>query len=139
MTLVAAEHLTIKYLVKPGVPDAYISPQGSGKLNMIKVVNKYAHKPDARHDVYIGRGSAFGNPFTHRPLAKTKALFSCICREAAIASFKSYFYDRLRNDPSFRKLYSDLRTKSEQHDLNLVCFCKPKDCHGDIIKQYLES
>ena len=22
-------------------------------------------------------------------------------------------------------------------DINLVCFCKPKACHGDVIKEYI--
>jgi hypothetical protein len=30
---------------------------------MITVVNKYKHTP-TENDVYIGRGSALGNPFT---------------------------------------------------------------------------
>ena len=106
---------------------------------MIQVVNKYAHKPDARHDVYIGRGSAFGNPFTHRPLANSKAQFKCVSREAAIASYKSYFFDRIRKDIEFRKKLKDLSDISKAGDLNLICFCKPKSCHGDIIKQFLES
>jgi len=24
-------------------------------------------------------------------------------------------------------------------DVNLVCFCKPKACHGDIIKKLIEE
>ena len=24
-------------------------------------------------------------------------------------------------------------------DVNLVCFCKPKSCHGDIIKMIIEN
>jgi hypothetical protein len=106
---------------------------------MIKVVNKYDHKPNSRNDVYIGRGSAFGNPFTHRPLSNSLAQFKCISREAAIASYKSYFYKRLRNDPVFRKKVTDLQNRAKTSDLNLVCFCKPKSCHGDILKQYLET
>ena len=55
---------------------------------MIQVVNKYQHTPtDA--DVYIGRGSSLGNPFTgSKELANTKAEFQCSCREEAIASYE---------------------------------------------------
>lgn len=28
---------------------------------------------------------------------------------------------------------------AKNENVNLVCFCKPKDCHGDIIKKLIES
>lgn len=36
------------------------------------------------YDVYIGRGSEFGNPYTHLPLSKTKANIKVKSRQEAI-------------------------------------------------------
>ena len=78
------------------------------------------------YDVYIGRAGRgedgyFGNPFTvgeHR--------------KAALARFRFYFKDRLKNDAEFCGRVDALRGKT------LGCFCKPKPCHGDVIVEYLE-
>ena len=42
---------------------------------MITVKNKYTSKPE-KNDVYIGRGSPLGNPFTHMDLGKNKGRIS---------------------------------------------------------------
>ena len=106
---------------------------------MIYVVNKYKHKADKRHDAYIGRGSEFGNPFTHKPLSATMAQFHCVSRETSITSFRAYFYERIRKDTFFRNEALKLIQHAQDRDLNLVCFCAPKSCHGDIIKSYIET
>ena len=75
-------------------------------------------------NVYIGRGSQFGNPYKIGEFGKD--------REAVIALFKAYFYEKLKHD-YFRETVDKLRGKT------LGCYCKPKDCHGDIIKEYLDG
>jgi hypothetical protein len=47
---------------------------------MIKVVNKYSHIPTS-NDIYIGRGSILGNPYTHLPIKNTKAFIQYKTRE----------------------------------------------------------
>lgn len=79
-------------------------------------------------DVYIGRtfggyeDQGFGNPF---PFGGS--------RTRSIAMFKSYFYDRVKNDPAFKQRVEELRGKT------LGCWCKPLSCHGDVIVEYLEN
>ena len=54
-------------------------------------------------------------------------------REEVIAKYKIYFYERLKNDPSFKKLVRKLAGKT------LGCWCTPLPCHGDVIIEYLEG
>ena len=80
-------------------------------------------------DVYIGRAGRghdgyFGNPFPLQP---------GMARGATLERYRTYFYDRLRSDPEFRSRIHALQGK------RLGCFCKPYPCHGDIIKESLDS
>ncbi len=56
---------------------------------MIRVKNKRKSKPE-KNDIYIGRGSVLGNPFTHLEIDKTKAEFHCSSREESIFSYEKY-------------------------------------------------
>lgn len=84
------------------------------------------HGPTA----YIGRPSLYGNP---HPLGRTCP----ICRvwhtrEQAIARFRRDWYsDR----------YAGIREQAarELRDHVLLCFCKPNDCHGDVIAEWLNN
>lgn len=106
---------------------------------MITVVNKYKHTA-TDHDIYIGRGSALGNPFTSIQDRKTKAQYVCQSREESIESFRKYLYAKIKNKDKYicmalNKIYSLAKTGN----VNLVCYCKPKSCHGDVIKELIES
>lgn len=82
------------------------------------VVNKYKEP----FDVYIGRGSIWGNPFPMQD--KTDAE-----RERVIAEYEAY----IRNDPFLRSQIPSLAGKT------LGCFCKPKHCHGDVIVKLFQE
>jgi hypothetical protein len=75
------------------------------------------------YDVYIGRPSIFGNPYTLDKFGRT----------TCIELYKQYFLARVEVDPNFRKAVLDLRGK------RLGCYCKPLACHGDIIEAWLEE
>ena len=88
----------------------------------MRVHNKY--KNTAPKDaVYIGRGSPYGNPFTHRE-GKTKAAYKVATREESIVKFKEY----LDSNPALTA-----QVKRELKGKDLVCFCKPQSCHGDYL------
>lgn len=89
-------------------------------------------------DVYIGRANGgkdhmmntlptkkgwLGNPYS----------LSEYSREQSIKKFKIDFKHKLKNDLYFRQEVKKLKGKI------LGCFCKPKSCHGDVIKEYLDS
>lgn len=106
---------------------------------MLQVVNKYQHRPtDA--DVYIGRGSALGNPFTHADLHKTKAEFQCNNREEAIAAYEPWLRTKIsERDSAVCTMLNNIVKMARKGDVFLVCFCKPKSCHGDIVKKIVEE
>jgi hypothetical protein len=76
----------------------------------------------APYDVYIGRGSKWGNPWTHLLLAGTLAEYQVATREDAIDAFECYLLDS--------ELIHDLHELKGQI---LGCYCKPRSCHGDIL------
>ena len=82
-------------------------------ISETKVVNKRTHiKTD--NDVYIGRGSIWGNPF---PINEYQN------REKVCRLYKEYI------NSNISLLYSLHELKGK----NLVCYCKPKRCHGDFL------
>ena len=74
-------------------------------------------------DIYCGRGSPFGNPFRIGEDGD---------RKQVIKKYREYFYKRLTNS-DFRDKVLSLKGKV------LGCYCKPLDCHCDIIVEYLEN
>lgn len=86
---------------------------------MTSVVNKYKDK----YDVYIGRGSIWGNPFTVQEFG----------RDVCIDKFESYIRERLVKEPGLVKSLLSLEGKC------LGCFCKPQRCHGDVLIKLIEE
>lgn len=84
---------------------------------------KVVHCKHEKYDVYIGRPSKFGNPFTHH---KYGSLAEVVVesREEAIECYKNWLSTR-------PDLIAD--AKKELKDKILGCHCKPLDCHGDIL------
>ena len=77
-------------------------------------VRKKGNVPNGNASVYIGRPSKWGNPF---PMGEEKD------REQVIARFEQYLMD----SPELLAQIGELKGK------DLVCFCAPKACHGDIL------
>lgn len=77
-------------------------------------------------DVYIGRGrgSQWGNPFSHQE--GTQARFKVDTREEAIACFREW----LLRQPDLVE-----RAKRELKGKVLGCWCHPKACHGDVLAE----
>lgn len=103
---------------------------------MITVVNKYKHTP-TENDVYIGRGSVLGNPFTSIKDRQTKAEFICESREESVEKFKEYILNKIAIKD--KAVCDELNRIYKMETVNLVCFCKPKSCHGDLIKQIIDN
>jgi hypothetical protein len=75
-------------------------------------------------DVYVGRGSKWGNPYSHKE--GTLAEYVVESRREAVQKFEEYL---LSNEELMGSL-SELKGKT------LGCWCKPKSCHGDILLRY---
>lgn len=97
-----------------------VAPTTSG-VDMCMVVNKYKEE----YDVYIGRGSIWGNDYSHLP--ETKASHKTETREESIEAFKGQLWGLIRSGRITIDMLKSLDGK------RLGCFCKPKSCHGDII------
>ena len=81
---------------------------------MPKVYNK--HKRNAPSNaVYIGRPSKWGNPY---------AIGKDGSRAEVIAKYRAY----LRQNP---ELITEV--KRELAGKDLICFCSPLPCHGDVL------
>jgi hypothetical protein len=91
------------------------------------VKTKVVHLKKDLYDVYIGRGSKWGNPYSHKK--DTKALFIVKSRTEAIEKYEEY----LLKNKELMSCIQDLRGKT------LGCWCKPKSCHGDILAKYANT
>jgi len=92
---------------------------------MMTVVNKRTHKPTS-NDVYIGRGSIWGNPYV---IGKDGD------RETVIYKYEELMVDRLGfgSDEMVSEMWKDKLRSLEGK--TLVCYCAPLGCHGDVLEQ----
>lgn len=100
------------------------------KIKITRVINIHHHpefqkvKKSDEYE-YIGRGSIWGNPYAMNGVEHES-------REDVINKFK-YDFDK------------DILMKAKKVDASklagkrLGCFCKPHNCHGDILANYLNS
>lgn len=82
---------------------------------MCKVLNQHATGIPAGA-VYIGRGSKWGNPFRIGPDGD---------RSTVIAKHERWLADQ----------HQLLRALDELRGRDLVCFCAPLACHGDLLSR----
>lgn len=93
-------------------------------VEITKVRNKDKDEP---YDIYIGRGTPWGNPF---PMGMQGMGDT---REDVINKYREYFVTEILADGDKRRKLMSLR------GYRLGCHCKPLACHGDIIAEYLNS
>lgn len=78
-------------------------------------------------DVRICRPEILGNPFY------LKNVLDNVERDRVVAKFKVYFDEQMKTNPKFREAVEACRGR------RIGCFCKPKACHGDVIKEWLDN
>jgi len=88
---------------------------------------KVVHCKKDRYDVYIGRPSKWGNPYSH--LENTLADFQVNTREEAIEKYREWIRDQSHL----------LNSLFELKDKVLGCWCSPKPCHGDVLIELLKE
>lgn len=85
----------------------------------------------------ICRPSPLGNPWSHLKYAKAIYVPS---RKEALENYRIWLPEQLeKSTPQRQEFVRLLRHILLIGDLNLLCHCKPADCHGDFIKQLLEQ
>lgn len=85
-----------------------------------RVVNKYRDS----YDIYIGRGSRWGNPFV---IGRDGD------RDTVIAKYRDYLTHQVQTG---KITHDDLRTLK---GFTLGCFCKPQACHGDVLVEFIDT
>jgi len=81
------------------------------------------HCKKEHYDVYIGRPSKWGNPFSHKD--GTLAIYKTSTREEAVEKYRDWI-----TNGEGKHLLKDL------HQLKgkvLGCWCAPSKCHGDVL------
>lgn len=76
------------------------------------------NKRKENFDIYIGRGSKWGNPY-HIGRDGT--------REEVIQKYRKYLWGLIKSGNLTKEDFLELEGK------RLGCFCKPLPCHGDVI------
>lgn len=90
---------------------------------MTQVVNL----KNSPYDVYIGRGSIWGNPYSHLKVSKAK--YQVKTRDEAVFAYKQYL---LTNEELMNQLPNLIGKR-------LGCYCVPKFCHGHMIVNVMEE
>jgi hypothetical protein len=99
-------------------------------MNQIVVVNKHRITRGNHRTIYIGRPSALGNPF---PITDDCS------REQSIKQYAGWLTKQI--DEGNRKVIgalehiASLTQDASGEAVQLVCYCAPKACHGDLIRQ----
>lgn len=85
------------------------------------------HCQRSKFDVYIGRPSKWGNPFTHKP--GTLAKFKVATRQEAIEKYEAWLHEQ----PHLMAALGELKGRV------LGCWCRPDGCHGDVLVRLAEE
>lgn len=80
----------------------------------MKLSPTVVNKRTSKYDVYIGRGSIWGNPFI-------------IGKDGNRTQVIRKYLRWILNNPELLNKIHTLKGK------RLGCFCKPKNCHGDVL------
>ena len=103
----------------------------------IKICNNHFHQ-ETDKDIYIARPSIFGNPWSHMDSNYPDAI-KTETRKEAVYNYIQYFLQQYKNNVEFKEVVDSLvELHKQKQDINLVCYCSPNLCHGDVIKQFIE-
>jgi len=83
-------------------------------------LTRVVHGKKERYDVYIGRPSKWGNPFE---IGKDGT------RKEVVEKYRKYILEN-------KELMNDLY---ELEGKVLGCWCKPAECHGDVLVELLDN
>ena len=96
---------------------------------MIQIKNLKAGKPENPWDVKVDRSSVLGNPFYMKSESH---------RDEVCENYAEWF--KANKSPTFYLELKRLCELYKEHGkLNLYCWCAPKRCHAETIRQHLLS
>jgi hypothetical protein len=94
-----------------------------------KVQTKVVHFKKSEFDIYIGRPSKWGNPYSHKK--GTLAKFFRPTRDECVEAYRQWI-----TEGEGSHLLEDL---TELKGKVLGCWCKPQACHGDVLKDLVNK
>ena len=94
----------------------------------IIIKNLRKEKPKNPWDIKVDRSSILGNPFT---------MTSEKDRDLVCNKYKVWFYNVNTKAQIQNELNRLKEILSKYGKLNLFCWCSPKRCHAETIKEYL--
>ena len=93
----------------------------------MKNITKLVNMKNEPYDIYIGRGSKWGCPYTIIKDRPTLAKEIVDSKDEALSKYKEY----VLASPELMDSLHELEGKT------LGCFCKPEKCHGDILLELI--
>lgn len=97
---------------------------------MCQVVNKYLVNMKDPDIVYIGRGSIWGNPISHKPDTKAYLIVGTVAE--AIQEYRKWLWFQIKTGEVTIEMLKALDGK------RLACYCAPNPCHGNVIKRAVQ-
>jgi hypothetical protein len=97
---------------------------------MIEIMNLRNTKPTLPYDIKIDRSGILGNPFR----MNSENFRSTVCN-----LYQEYAIQQLKDTNSvyYSQMQTLLKLYSVHGKLRLFCWCAPKRCHGEFIREYL--
>lgn len=81
-------------------------------------------------DIAVGRPSILGNPFK---------LGEDGTRDEVIGKYREWLGQKIEaSDPVVMSEMRRIALAASQGEVRLFCWCAPKHCHGDVIKEVVE-
>ena len=101
-------------------------------MSKVTIKNLRFSKPKHEWQVKVDRSSVLGNPFYMANESK---------RDEVCDKYEAYFKSSIQNmESAFYKEVERLYTILKKYGkLELFCWCAPKRCHAETIKNYLEA
>ena len=97
---------------------------------MIEICNLKNTKPEHPWDFGIHRRTPIGNPYFMENPSK---------RNQVCDQYDDWFHHAKHNKGFHDYLATLVSAYKEHGKLRLFCWCAPKRCHGETIKQYIEE
>lgn len=99
---------------------------------MIEICNLRYENIKFDYNIKVDRSSILGNKFYMKSEAD---------RDKVCELYKDYFYNKVKNNDlefmnELRRLYKIYKKYGK---LRLFCWCAPKRCHSETIKDFLEK
>ena len=96
---------------------------------MIRVINKYKEsKKEGEVGINIMRGTPLGNPFIMQDNSDAE-------RDRVCDQYRAWISEKYKDETSeqYKEIQRIVEILSKGYNVALICCCKPKRCHGDVI------